>query len=150
MFTSGSIRIFKSWHVPVRTLYSPPSQTPSERDHEREPVATCLRLGIHVNGARQMSHDLLQNDIDSDDPLLSEPHTGLDPQYGLGPDALRRSWKRGSHRRRRLKMGVGLGLVALLLWLAISLGGALTNPALGSSLTSRVAEWARGHGGAAP
>ena len=96
----------------------------------------------------QMSQDLLRNDINSDDPLLSEPPTGLDPQYELGPDALRRSWKRGSNRRRRLKMGVGLGLVALLLWLAFSLGGALINPALGSSLTSRAAEWARGHGGA--
>ena len=39
-------------------------------------------------------------------------------------------------------------LGALLLWLAISLGGALTNPALGSSVGARAAEWFREHGGA--
>jgi Phosphodiester glycosidase len=31
-------------------------------------------------------------------------------------------------------------------WLAFSLGGALMNPALGTSVGSRFAEWARGHG----
>jgi hypothetical protein len=94
-----------------------------------------------------MSQDLLRNDLDSDDARFTEPHTGPESQDALAPDTRRRSWKRGSHRRRRLKLGVLLGLVALLLWLAVSLGGALTNPALGSSLTSRVAEWAREHGG---
>ena len=34
------------------------------------------------------------------------------------------------------------------LWFAISLGSALTNPALGSSMGARAAEWFRGHGGA--
>jgi hypothetical protein len=34
-----------------------------------------------------------------------------------------------------------------LIWLAISLGSALTNPALGSSMGARAAEWFRGHGG---
>ena len=34
----------------------------------------------------------------------------------------------------------------LFLWLAISLGSALTNPALGSSLGARAAEWLREHG----
>ena len=95
-----------------------------------------------------MSQDLLPNDLNSNDARFSEPHTSLDSRYALAPDARRRSWRRGSYRRRRLKVGVELGLVALLLWLAISLGGALTNPALGSSLTSRAAEWAREHGGA--
>ncbi len=33
-------------------------------------------------------------------------------------------------------------------WLALSLGGALMNPALGSSVGARFAEWARTHGGA--
>ncbi|HVB71324.1 MAG TPA: phosphodiester glycosidase family protein [Acidimicrobiales bacterium] len=33
-------------------------------------------------------------------------------------------------------------------WLAFSLGGALLNPALGSSLGARLAEWARSHGAA--
>ena len=50
-------------------------------------------------------------------------------------------------RRRRILAGVAVVLVAVLAWLGISLGGALTNPALGSSLSSRFAEWARGHGG---
>jgi Phosphodiester glycosidase len=36
----------------------------------------------------------------------------------------------------------------LFLWFAISLGGALTNPALGTSMGARAAEWFRGHGGA--
>jgi len=36
--------------------------------------------------------------------------------------------------------------MAFLVWLTFSLGGALLNPALGSSLSSRFAEWARGHG----
>lgn len=95
-----------------------------------------------------MSQDLLRNDINSEDPQFNETHTGVDPRYAPVSNTRRGSWKRGSYRRRRLKVGVGLGLVALLLWLAISLGGALTNPALGSSLTSRAAEWAREHGGA--
>jgi hypothetical protein len=43
--------------------------------------------------------------------------------------------------------GVVLALIVALTWLAISLGGALFNPALGSSLGSRMAEWARAHGG---
>ena len=34
------------------------------------------------------------------------------------------------------------------LWLAVSLGSALTNPALGSSMGARAAEWLREHGGA--
>jgi hypothetical protein len=39
-------------------------------------------------------------------------------------------------------------LAVLLVWTGISLGGALMNPANGSSLSARFAEWARGHGGA--
>lgn len=39
-----------------------------------------------------------------------------------------------------------MAMAALLIWLAVSLGGALTDPALGSSLSSRFAEWAREHG----
>jgi hypothetical protein len=54
---------------------------------------------------------------------------------------------RRGYRRRRLVVLVSLGLGALLLWLAISLGGALTNPAFGSSSSARLAEWAREHGG---
>ncbi len=50
-------------------------------------------------------------------------------------------------RRRRIVAVVALALVAVLLWLSVSLGQALTNPALGSSVGARFAEWARGHGG---
>jgi hypothetical protein len=39
-------------------------------------------------------------------------------------------------------------LAVTLVWLTISLGGALTNPALGSSMSARFAEWFREHGGA--
>ena len=48
--------------------------------------------------------------------------------------------------RRRVAASVLLVLMAFLVWLTFSLGGALLNPALGSSLGSRFAEWARGHG----
>lgn len=41
---------------------------------------------------------------------------------------------------------VGLVLVVFVGWLAISLGSALTNPALGTSLSARFAEWGRQHG----
>ncbi len=40
-----------------------------------------------------------------------------------------------------------VALVVLLIWLAVSLGGALTDQALGSSVSVRFAEWAREHGG---
>jgi hypothetical protein len=77
-----------------------------------------------------------------------------------GPDAPRGSGRprpqRRRHRRRRrhslryrriraLILGV---LAILLIWLAVSLGGALSNPALGTSAGARLAEWARGHGAA--
>ncbi|MGA2835232.1 MAG: phosphodiester glycosidase family protein [Acidimicrobiales bacterium] len=55
---------------------------------------------------------------------------------------------RRTFRRRRVLALVALVLGVLLLWIAVSVGGALTNPALGSSFSSRFAEWARGHGGA--
>ena len=57
--------------------------------------------------------------------------------------------KRGrTYRRRRIRFAVALSLAGVLVWLAISLGGALTNPALGNSLSARLAEWARENGGA--
>ena len=52
------------------------------------------------------------------------------------------------YRRRRILAVLGLALAAFTVWLAFSLGGALTNPALGSSFSSRFSEWARNHGGA--
>ena len=72
-------------------------------------------------------------------------HLGSDPLAGLRrlqPRTRRRS------TRRRILMAVTLVLVAFLVWLSISLGGALTNQALGSSVGARFAEWARGHGAA--
>jgi len=52
------------------------------------------------------------------------------------------------YRRRRIRTLVTIGLIGAFAWLAISLGGALLNPALGSSLGARAAEWARQNGGA--
>jgi hypothetical protein len=63
------------------------------------------------------------------------------------PAELRRRRKK-VYRRRRLLVVIGLGLSGFLLWLTISLGSALTNPAMGGSLSPRFAEWAREHGGA--
>ncbi len=56
---------------------------------------------------------------------------------------------RSRRRLRRSKTArvVALALLVAFAWLAISLGGALFNPALGSSFGSRMAEWARTHGG---
>jgi hypothetical protein len=50
--------------------------------------------------------------------------------------------------RRRVLTVLALALLVTFTWLAFSLGGALLNPALGSSLSSRFAEWGRTHGGA--
>ncbi len=50
--------------------------------------------------------------------------------------------------RRRALTVLALSLLAAFIWFAFSLGGALLNPALGSSLGSRLAEWGRAHGGA--
>jgi Phosphodiester glycosidase len=97
---------------------------------------------------RYMSSDLLQDDFNPEKPQFDEPHKRVNGRSAHISTAGSRAWKRGSFRRRRLKTAVGIGLVAIFVWLAFSLGGALTNPALGSSLGSRAAEWARGHGGA--
>src|SRR5579863_7232363 len=40
-----------------------------------------------------------------------------------------------------------LALVVLLTPMWVSLGSALTNPGMGSSISARMAEWLRGHGG---
>ena len=72
--------------------------------------------------------------------LVSSPDVPCPPKPVL---------KRGNtYRRRRIRVVLVLSLTGLLLWLIISLGGVLTNPALGSSLSARFAEWARGNGGA--
>lgn len=43
---------------------------------------------------------------------------------------------------------MALVVVALLVWLGFSVVSAATNPSLGTTVSSRLAEWARGHGGA--
>jgi len=45
-----------------------------------------------------------------------------------------------------MKPCIGALLAVLLIWLAVSLGGALTDPSLGASMSSRFAEWARERG----
>ena len=84
--------------------------------------------------------------------MLSPPKEDFDQrEAGKQPTetARRVRWSRSRvHRRRRVLAVIGAVLAALLIWLAVSIGGALTNPALGSSAGSRLAEWFREHGGA--
>jgi len=70
-------------------------------------------------------------------------------QQAQGPrHALKQSRRQFLRRHRRDVAVIGLIFALAFTWLAFSLGGALLNPALGSSFSSRLAEWARGHGGA--
>ncbi len=70
-------------------------------------------------------------------------------QQARGPrHALKRSRRQFFRRHRRDVAVIGLAFAVVFTWLAFSLGGALLNPALGSSFSSRFAEWARSHGGA--
>ncbi len=66
---------------------------------------------------------------------------------GRRPLPRRLTRRRGRFRNHPVRTAVLLTLAALLVWLAVSLGGALTDPALGSSVGARFAEWAREHGG---
>jgi len=63
------------------------------------------------------------------------------------PRHLTRRRGAGNLRSHPLRTAVLLALSAVLVWLAVSLGGALTDQALGSSVSVRFAEWAREHGG---
>ena len=69
------------------------------------------------------------------------------PPVGEGPRTSRNR-RRARYRRRRILAALGLALLIFFGWVAFSLGGALTNPALGTSIGARFAEWARDHGGA--
>ncbi len=51
-------------------------------------------------------------------------------------------------RRRHLALGAGVLIVGAGSWFGVSLGSALFNPSLGSSLAARAAEWFRAHGAA--
>ena len=55
---------------------------------------------------------------------------------------------RPPYRRRRIFAVIAALLAAVLIWAAVSIGSALTNPAMGGSLAARFAEWTRDHGGA--
>ena len=57
------------------------------------------------------------------------------------------TWPRRASDATHCGAAVLVALSALLVWLAVSLGGALTDQALGSSVSVRFAEWAREHGG---
>ncbi len=84
--------------------------------------------------------------------MLSPPLDDLETEAPSSQSEPRRRvrWSRSPvHRRRRRLVAVVAGILSVaLLWLAVSLGGALTNPALGSSVGARAAEWFREHGGA--
>jgi len=84
--------------------------------------------------------------------VLSPPRDDLDvdgPGAGRRPPGMPRwSAARVHRRRRRVLAVIGSVLAVVLVWLAVSLGSALTNPALGSSVGTRAAEWFRSHGGA--
>lgn len=56
--------------------------------------------------------------------------------------------KRRMYWRRRALTALVALLLVFFVWLAFSMGGALLNPALGGSFSSRLAEWGREHGGA--
>ena len=73
------------------------------------------------------------------EPRVEEPTPS--PERRRRPSIRRR-------RRRRAKRVILVALAGVLVWLGVSLGGALTNPMLGSSLPARFAEWARQNGGA--
>ena len=85
--------------------------------------------------------------LDTSDTSDTSDTYDVDERLPLAVHHSRRIRKQKRYRRRRLIAVVGLVLTVVLVWLAVSLGGALTNPALGSSPGARLAEWARGHGG---
>jgi len=83
--------------------------------------------------------------------MLSPPRDDLDlePPQQQVRTGHRKQWSRARvhRRRRRVLVVIASVLGVFLIWLAISLGSALTNPALGSSAGARAAEWLREHGG---
>jgi hypothetical protein len=79
----------------------------------------------------------------------SRPGSGRSNGNGSGPRPKPRLHARRGriYRRRRIWAVIWLVLTVFVIWLAISLGSALTNPTYGSSLSARFAEWARQNGG---
>ena len=68
------------------------------------------------------------------------------PRHAAGR-ATSRAAKRRTYLRRRIMLVVLAAFSVFFVILSISLGGALLNPANGSSFTTRFAEWTRAHGG---
>lgn len=70
---------------------------------------------------------------------------------GEAPASRSRFTSNKKHRRRarnrRIRRIVSIVTLGVLIWLSFSVGGALLNPSFGSSAGSRLAEWARSHGG---
>ncbi len=72
----------------------------------------------------------------------------IEEATNLAPVSTRERRRRGRRfRQRRILTGLLATLLVFAVWLSFSLGGALMNPALGSSIGARAAEWARAHGG---
>jgi Phosphodiester glycosidase len=65
----------------------------------------------------------------------------------VAPRAGTRQVRPSQYRRRRIVAGCAALLVIMAIVIGPSLGGALTNQALGSSVGARFAEWTRTHGG---
>jgi len=82
--------------------------------------------------------------VDTVERISSRPQ-GLG---GPGPRHRVRARKEPLYRRRRMLAAAAAVLAVVVLWAVVSLGMALTNPTLGSSLPARAAEWARQNGGA--
>ncbi len=83
-------------------------------------------------------------------PAQSPPPPRQAPQHHAAHRQRRRPKVRKvrSLRYRRIRAGALLALVGFLAWFAVSVGFALSDPTLGSSLPGRFAEWARQNGGA--
>lgn len=81
----------------------------------------------------------------SEDEDVRPPSPG--PRRPRSAGQHRRS-RRRTLRRRRIRALLLAVLTVVVIWLAVSVGGAVTNPALGGSVSARLAEWTREHGGA--
>jgi hypothetical protein len=86
---------------------------------------------------------MVESTVNRHRPPIQDPHR---PRHALKRTSWRRRLRRRLRRHRRATAVILLAFAVFFTWLAFSLGGALLNPALGSSLSSRFAEWARGHG----
>ncbi len=73
--------------------------------------------------------------------------TGAAPGHRLGRSRRVHRAPRAKFRRRRLLVAVVIVFLVVAAVIGPSLGSALTNPSLGSSIGARFAEWTRTHGG---